>query len=171
MTDTNTGHYNSGNRNSGNWNTGHFNSGDWNSGHCNSGHCNSVTPDEILVFNKPCSRKAWDDAEKPNWMHVSLTNWISDCDMTDAEKEANPSYVTTGGYLKCYPSLKAAYVEAWENTTEEDRKLTEQLPNFDPHVFAEVFGFDPFKSNEDRADCQGRTVEIDGKRYRLELID
>ena len=100
-------------------------------------------------------------------MHVSPTKWISDRDMTDAEKDAHPSYVTTGGYLKCYPSLKAAYVEAWENTTEEDRKLTEQLPNFDPHVFAEVFGFDPFKSDEPRSTCDGRIVEIDGVEYEL----
>jgi hypothetical protein len=177
--DCNSGNYNSGNRNSGycnsgycnsgSYNSGNRNSGDCNSGNYNSGYCNSVTPSEILVFNKPCSREEWASAEKPGWMYCTLTKWVSDGDMTDKEKEAHPSYVTTGGYLKVYSSMKAAFVDAWEKTTEYDRVLTKKLPNFDPHVFEEVFGFDPFKSDEPRSDCDGKTVQIDGKKYRLTL--
>ena len=177
--DYNTGIYNTGNRNTGHdntgyWNTGHdntgnYNTGSYNTGSYNTGNCNSVTPSEILVFNKPCSREEWQNADKPKWMYCALTTWVSEDDMTDKEKEANPSYVTAGGYLKAYSSLKAAFVDAWENTTEDDRELTKKLPNFDPHVFKEVFGFDPFKADEPRSDCDGKTVEIDGKRYRLTL--
>jgi hypothetical protein len=165
----NTGNWNTGDYNTGDWNTGDWNTGDWNTGNWNTGHCNSVTPGEILVFNKPCSREEWQSADKPEWMHAKPTRWVSEVDMTDKEKEAHPSYVTTGGYLKAYSSLKAAFVDAWENATEGDRELTKKLPNFDPHVFKEVFGFDPFKADEPRSDCDGKTVEIDGKRYRLTL--
>ena len=165
----NTGDWNTGDWNTGDWNTGYRNTGNWNTGNHNTGYCNSVTPSEILVFNKPCSREEWQNAEKPQWMYCSLTTWVRKADMTDKEKEAHPSYVTTGGYLKAYSSLKAAFVDAWENATEDDRELTKKLPNFDPHVFKEVFGFDPFKTDEPRSDCDGKTVEIDGKRYRLTL--
>jgi hypothetical protein len=170
----NTGDYNTGNCNTGYHNTGHRNTGDYNTGHCNTGdyntgHCNSVTPSEILVFNKPCSRDEWENATKPQWMYCAITKWVSTVNMTDKEKDAYPSYVTAGGYLKAYSSMKSAFVDAWENATEEDRELTKKLPNFDPHVFKEVFGFDPFKSDEPRSDCDGTTVLIDGKRYRLTL--
>ena len=173
--DWNTGNWNTGDCNTGNWNTGYrntgnWNTGNWNTGSCNTGSCNSVTPDDMLVFNKPSSRAAWSAAEKPNWMYAGLTQWIAEEDMTDKEKESFPSYVTTGGYLKAFSSLKAAFVDAWEKTTDEDRELTKALPNFDPHVFAEVFGFDPFKSPEPRSDCDGRTVEIDGVSYKLTKI-
>jgi len=167
--DYNTGDRNTGDRNTGNWNTGGWNTGDYNTGDRNTGYCNSVTPSEILVFNKPCSREEWQNADKPQWMCCALTKWVREADMTDKEKEANPSYVTTGGYLKAYSSLKAAFVDAWENAAEDDRELTKKLPNFDPHVFKEVFGFDPFKTDEPRSDCDGKTVKIDGKRYRLTL--
>jgi hypothetical protein len=78
-------------------------------------------------------------------MSVRLTKWISEAEMSEKEKEAYPSYATTGGYLKHYTSLTHAFVEAWEKATPEDRALTEKLPNFDPKVFAEVFGFNPFE--------------------------
>ena len=151
----NTGHWNTGDRNTGHWNTGNWNTGDrntghWNTGNWNTGSCNSVTPEDILVFNKPCTRTAWDEAIKPGWMYVNLTQWVSEKNMTDKERVAYPSYVTTGGYLKTYPSLKAAYVDAWENATQDDRDLTRQLPNFDPEVFEEVFGFNPFKKKTRR---------------------
>ena len=167
--DRNTGDWNTGNGNTGDRNTGDWNTGSWNTGNDNTGHCNSITPSEILVFNKPCSREEWATATKPDWMYCPLTKWVSENDMTDKEKEAYPSYVTAGGYLKAYASLNAAFVDAWEKATEDDRELTKKLPNFDPHVFKEVFGFDPFKTDEPRSDCDGKTVEIDGKRYRLTL--
>jgi hypothetical protein len=151
--DCNTGYWNTGDRNTGDSNTGYWNTGDrntgyWNTGDCNTGYCNTITPDECLIFNKPSTRTLWDECVKPNWMYVDLTKWILESNMSDKEKEANPTYVTTGGYLKFYTSLKQAYIEAWEKTTEEDRKLTEKLPNFDPVVFEEVFGFNPFKKQK-----------------------
>lgn len=139
----NTGNCNTGNWNTGHWNTGHRNTGDYNTGNYNTGYCNTITPDDILIFNKPGKRSDWNDAKKPDWMHVSLTQWISEEYMTDKEKEAYPSYVTTGGYLKVYPTLQAAYVDSWNKASKEDRELTFKLPNFDIDVFKEIFGFEP----------------------------
>ena len=163
MSNLNTGHRNTGDCNTGDWNTGNWNTGNW-----NTGYCNTVTPSDVLVFNKPCSRETWDKADKPNWMYADLTKWVPESDMTDKEKDAYPSYVTTGGYLRAYTSLKAAYVEAWENASEEDREKTVNLPNFDHEVFVEIFGFDPFKGRKfEKPTCDGKIVEIDGKKYRL----
>ena len=116
----NTGDYNTGNRNTGDYNTGDYNTGDYNTGDWNTGYCNSITPDDCLIFNKPAKRSEWYNAEKPDWMYVNLTEWVQESDMTDAEKEANPTYVTTGGYLKCYSDLKHAYIDAWEKASEKD---------------------------------------------------
>lgn len=141
--DCNAGNRNTGDWNSGNWNSGNKNSGNWNTGDYNVGFCNSITPEICLIFNKPAKMEDWVHADKPNWMYVDLTKWVSEYDMTDKEKEAYPSYVTTGGYLKCYSSLKAAHVEAWEKADKKDREKTYKLPNYHREVFKEVFGFDP----------------------------
>ena len=80
--------------------------------------------------------------------------------MTDKEKEANPSYLTKGGYLKEYNSLKEAYVEAWEKASEEDKLKTFKLPNYDEDVFKEVFGFTPNITKKVKIICEGKEVEI-----------
>lgn len=143
--DCNTGDRNTGDCNTGDWNTGNWNTGNWNTGDRNTGYCNSTTPDDCLIFNKPGKLSDWDKAEKPSWMYAPLTQWVSESSMTDEEKAAHPSYVTAGGYLKCYPDLRAAFFDSWEKASPEDRALTEKLPNFDPDVFEEVFGFNPFR--------------------------
>ena len=159
----NTGHSNTGDCNTGDWNTGHSNTGDcntgssntgdcntgsWNTGHRNTGYCNTITPDEVLIFNKLCSIEKWERANKPTWMFADLTKWVSKEDMTDKEKEANPSYITTGGYLKFYSDIKHAYIEGWDKASIEDKKETFNLPNFDIDVFKEIFGFTPSLEEE-----------------------
>jgi hypothetical protein len=131
--------------------------GDW-----NTGYCNSVTPEDCLIFNKPAKRSYWAEAEKPEWMYAQLTEWVPESCMSDKEKEAYPSYVTTGGYLKCFAGLRAAYIDAWERASHEDRELTKKLPNFDPDVFEEVFGFNPFKKPS-----APREIVIEGAIYVL----
>ena len=141
--DFNVGNSNTGYGNTGDWNTGNRNTGYWNTGNRNTGYCNTITPEDVLIFNKPAKYKDWADAKKPRWMYAQLTEWIDEDEMSDKEKEAYPTYVTTGGYLKCHPSLKHAYIEAWGKADEEDRARTFKLPNFDVDVFQEIFGFDP----------------------------
>jgi hypothetical protein len=143
----NTGDYNTGYRNTGYCNTGYRNTGDHNTGDYNTGYCNSVAPEDCLIFNKPAKRKDWYGAEKPDWMFVNLTKWISESEMTKKEKDAYPSYVTTGGYLKAFATLQDAFKDSWDKADKEDRDKTFNLPNYDREVFIEVFGFDPEKDS------------------------
>ena len=158
--DSNTGYSNTGNWNTGYNNTGDSNTGNWNTGDNNTGYCNTITPDECLIFNKIGSRKEWDKAYKPNWIYAKLTEWIEKKDMTDKEKEDNPSYVTTWWYLKYYDSLQHAYKESWLKASKEDKELTFKLPNFDVEVFKEIFWFDPIIDNK-------KTIIIDWKEIQI----
>ena len=110
----------------------------------NTGYCNTITPDDTFMFNKPGKLSDWNKADKPGWLYdISITRWIYANDMTDKEKEAFPSYTTTGGYLKVCTSFHHASIEAWERASKEDREKTFNLPNYDRDVFKEIFGFDP----------------------------
>lgn len=129
-------------------NTGYWNTGDRNTGNGNTGYMNSVSPEDCLIFNKSSTHTLWENAKKPEWIYCNLTRWIVESDMSDKEKEAYPSYATTGGYLKCYSSLTHAYIEAWEKADEADRAFTRKLPNFDEAVFEEVFGFNPWRTKK-----------------------
>ena len=168
--DNNSGHRNSGNRNSGNRNSGHsnsgyynsggfnsgdcnsgdfnsgyrnsgdYNSGDYNSGNHNSGHFNTITPSEILVFNKLCKREDWECADKPSFFYnLDLTKWIQKDQMTEQELSEHPEQKTLDGYLKTTP-YKQAWQEAWKTATEEDKRRLKALPNFDPQIFEEITG-------------------------------
>ncbi len=155
----NAGDCNTGSNNTGRNNTGYRNTGNWNTGNWNTGDCNTVTPDNILVFNRPCLRADWDNVKKPAWMYAGVSRWVCTNDMTEKEKQAYPSYVTTGGFLKVFTNPHHAYIDAWEKASKEDRALTLKLPNFDVEVFKEIFGFDP---REDK-----RTIVIDGKKIEI----
>ena len=137
--DCNSSHCNSGRFNSGSSNSGNYNSGNYNSSDYNSGYLNSLPPDEIRVFNKPCKIKEWEKAYKPKFLFFSLSDWIYESDMTDKEKEDNPSYKTTGGYLKVY-EYKEAFKKSWDKADPKDRIRIKELPNFDPYVFYEISG-------------------------------
>lgn len=153
----NAGYWNTGDWNTGNWNAGHWNTGDWNTGDRNAGYCNTVTPEDCLIFNKPAKIYDWDNADKPDWMFIKTMEWIYESSMSDKEKEAYPSYTTTGGYLKVYSNPHHAYIEAWERADDVDRAKTFKLPNFNADVFEEIFGFNPCKDTK--------------KKVTLELTD
>jgi hypothetical protein len=120
-------------------NTGDWNTGNWNTGNRNTGFFNTVTPEDILIFNKPCKRDIWDNANKPNLIYFDLIKWIEFSDMTDKEKENYPSAKHLGGYLKGL-DYKEAWKDAWDKASKSDRKLLTQLPNFDWSVFTEISG-------------------------------
>jgi hypothetical protein len=153
----NSGHWNSGYWNSGNNNSGNNNSGAWNSGHWNSGYLNLDTPN-IRIFGKETSISR-NEIVFPLFFYFELTTWVSDKDMSDKEKEAFPSYVATGGYLKTR-EYKQAFIESYEKATLEDRALVEKLPNFDADIFFQISGI---RIGEmDKVRC-----EIDGKEFFL----
>ena len=138
----NTGYSNTGDSNTGDWNTGHRNTGHWNTGHWNTGYFNTITPDDILVFNKPCKRIVWDECRKPNLIYNLVTTWwVSENEMTDAEKVADPNFYMRGGQLRSR-TYQEAWKKAWDEASVVDRALIKQLPNFDPVVFKEISGID-----------------------------
>jgi hypothetical protein len=111
----NSGYSNSGNRNSGNRNSGNWNSGYWNSCDYESGCFNSVKSDTIRVFNKPINRDDWNNAKKPHFIYFEQRNG---------------------------ESYKDAFRRSWNEATNDDRKLVEQLPGFDWDIFTEISGIE-----------------------------
>ena len=117
-----------------NGNTGLFNSGDWNSGDWNSCNysngvfCNQEDKD-IRIFNKPSGmslEEFWDSKyyralqSEP----LELTYW------DDKNEE-----------LKCR-SYKDACAIWWSKLTEKNKKIIQEIPNFDPEIFFDITGID-----------------------------
>lgn len=90
-----------------------------------------------------------------------LTEWVDKEDMTDLEKEENPTYITTGGYLKVY-EYQEAWRRSYDNVTREEQLVVKNLPNFDAEVFYEISGIkiDEILSNP-------KEITIGGATYRL----
>ena len=140
----NSGYRNSGNWNSGNWNSGNCNSGDWNSGYRNSGYRNSgdwnscnysngvfcnQEDKNIRIFNKPSGmslEEFWDSKyyEALRSEPLELIYW------DDKSKK-----------LKCR-SYKAACAIWWSKLTEKNKKIIQEIPNFDPEIFFDITGID-----------------------------
>ena len=148
----NTGYLNTGDCNTGDRNTGDRNTGDWNTGSYNA--CNhsagmfNTKEQPMYLFNKPTdfTRDEFKNVF-PNEHRLlfnspfPLTEWITESNMTDEEKEANPSYKTAEGYLK-----KRTYHEAWrimwDSWTKKQQKSIKKLPNFDKDIFKEITGIE-----------------------------
>ena len=139
----NSGDWNSGNRNSGNRNSGNRNSGDWNSGDWNSGYCNSDSP-KVRMFNK-MTKLNFDDIAFPNYFYeVSPVRFISaDTATYEQQKEHKKDIETCGGYYEKV-EYKEAWRIAWNATSDEDRRKTLSLPNFDADIFEEITGIDVY---------------------------
>ena len=153
--DQNSGNYNSGYGNSGKYNSGHYNSGDQNSGDYNSGWCNSGDWN-FSSYNSGCfctedsNIKMFD--KNSNWTYRDwyisdahtilsrcphteiIVKWIDEPNMSKEEKKDNPSYLTTGGYLKVTEE-NIDRQEWWDNLSEEDKNVVMSLPNFDADKF------------------------------------
>jgi hypothetical protein len=143
----NSGNWNSGNCNSGNWNSGNCNSGNWNSGNWNSGDCNSGifntnSPDKIRVFNKWISRDKFKSIKIPSFLYFDLTQFVSYDFATEEEKKKYKNDIETcGGFLKTL-DYKDAFKRAWNNASEEDKKLVLKIPGFTPELFKEISGIE-----------------------------
>ena len=153
----NAGNCNAGDSNTGNWNTGDRNAGDRNTGNRNTGSYNTCNysagmfntkEQPLYLFNKPTDFTR-DEFRNifPNeyallfYSLFPLTEWIDERDMSDKEKKANPSYKTTGGYLK-----ERTYHEAWrimwDSWTKKQQESIKNLPNFDKDIFKEITGIE-----------------------------
>jgi hypothetical protein len=167
--DRNSGYWNSGDRNSGDWNSGYWNSGNWNPGNWNSGYGNSTNRESgifnseeptIRMFNKPTDKK-WDEIDHPHFNEFYLNKWISENEMTDEEKKADPEFYVRQGYLKKF-EWKEAWANFWKDTDEENRKKFLALPNFSWDVFASITGIEP---NTKSLKGKKVTVKFDGEGY------
>ena len=154
--DRNTGNWNTGDRNTGNCNTGDRNTGNWNTGDWNcieaSSGCFNTIPQKITLFNKPSEwtiRDWWNSDARYILIQmpqeIDVIDWIPYYHMTDEEKEANPTYKITGGFLKV--SKSNADKQAWWDELPDDKKETiKALPNFDVDVFRECTGIEVLKA-------------------------
>ena len=90
------------------------------------------------MFNKPTNLKR-NEIDLSIFYGMNSVEWIAKGNMTYEEKENNPSYETTGGYLKTY-----TYKEMWLNWySKQDKSIDDKikaLPNFDSDVFEEITG-------------------------------
>jgi len=157
----NTGNMNTGNMNTGSWNTGNWNTGNWNTGDWNTGDLNTTKP-TVRLFNKDSG------LEFNGEVHIKIRNtvssyqkmlgeWVYEKNMTDQEKTDNPTYKTTGGYLKVNKSVYNG-----KKVTKEHICFLESLPNFCPKILKECTGIDLEEKT-----CNNKIVEIDGKKYKL----
>ena len=137
---------NLGEGNTGLGNSGYRNSGDGNSGGGNG--CNYETgffnskEGTIRIFNKDSGLSRDEFYQKftiPSCLYFDLTEWIDSENMTDKEKENNPKYETTEGYLKTL-TYKEASVKSISKATDEEKEQIRALPNYDPDIFEEIFG-------------------------------
>lgn len=136
------------------WNTGNWNKGNW-----NTGYLNTTNTDTVRIFNKESSVKR-DDIDFPDFFYFTLTEWIEESNMTDKEKEAYPTYITTGGYLKCY-DYKQAFKNSYYKASKEDKEKVKKLPNFDAEIFYEISGIRV--DNDDEVDNAIKLLTEKGK--------
>lgn len=139
----NTGDWNTGNRNVGNRNVGNRNTGDWNVTNASSG-CFCTKAQDILIFDKPSNWTIeywWNSDAKYllNDIPKSVVEWIYESDMTDEEKEKNPTYKTTGGYLKVFDESESAQIW-WDGLSNKNKEIIKSIPNFDAEKFKKCTG-------------------------------
>ena len=65
-----------------------------------------------------------------------LTEWI---EYSEKEKSDDKSKALIGGYLKTY-DYKEACAVWWSKMSEKDKKLVQEIPNFDAEKFYRITG-------------------------------
>ncbi len=140
----NTGNRNTGNRNTGNWNTGDRNTGDWNTSSFNTGCFNTEKERKIFMFNKPSgwSYRDWLHSEAMGLLNSiprNVVEWIRTSEMTEEEKEAYPTYATTGGYLKVLDKSECAQIW-WDSLTDDQKDIIRGMPNYNKKIFEQITG-------------------------------
>ena len=141
--DCNTGNWNTGNWNTGNRNTGNRNTGDWNKSSFNTG-CFNTEEQKIMLFNKP-SDMTYNDWLRSdaryllNQIPKDVVEWVYEEDMTDEEKVANPTYETTGGYLKVLDESECGQLW-WGSLSDSQKNYIRSIPNFDAEIFEQCTG-------------------------------
>jgi len=163
-----TGHRSTGYKSTGDYSTGSHSTGNWSISNYSSGHFSTIDYSGFSVFNKECNMEDWENWKKPSWLYFDLTEWIEECDMTDEEKASNPTYITTGGYLKVY-DYKEAFQRSYNNATRGEQLKIKTCPNFDAEIFYEISGI---RVDEEPEQVESLiTIEIEGLKKRLEELE
>lgn len=168
--DRSTGDWSTGHRSTGHWSTGDYSTGDWSTSNYSTGHFSTEDYSGFGCFDKPCTLEEWSGTLKPSWLYFDLTKWVPECDMTDEEKESNPTYDTTGGYLKVY-DYKEAFQASYNKATREEQLKIKELPNFDADKFYQISGI---RTDEEPAQEESKdkfVTDEDGKKYKLVEVD
>ena len=158
--DCNSGNRNSGDCNSGNRNSGDCNSGNRNSGDCNSGDCNSGDWNKasycLGCFNTVSQKLKFFDEETDvtfeDWRRSEAyyllsqiddkpLEWVWACSMSDQEKEENPDWEINDGYLK-KRDVSKANLKWWHSLTKRQKKIIQNIPNFNAEKFKLITGID-----------------------------
>ncbi len=192
--DGNSGNWNSGDGNSGNWNSGYGNSGYrnsgdgnsgyWNSGYGNSGNRNSgdwnsgygsngafcIQEPKVRLFDKDSSYtlKEWENTKYFQLLinKFNLTKWIPEDEMTDDEKKADPDFHVRSGYLKKFTNEKA-WSNLWKDCTEDEKKLIQEIPNFDATIFEQITGL-KVNDNSQKQELMKKADELIQKAKELQ---
>ncbi len=139
----NTGNWNTGNWNTGNRNTGNRNTGNRNKSSFNTG-CFNTEEQKIMMFNKP-SDMTYNDWLRSdaryllNQIPKDVAEWVYEEDMTDEEKVANPTYETTGGYLRVLDESECGQLW-WGSLSDFQKNYIKSIPNFDAEIFEQCTG-------------------------------
>lgn len=121
--------------NTGNENTGYINSGD-----CNSGFFNE-NENKCYIFDKLSDMTVLQFRnsrfyEALNSVPFILTEWV---EYTEEEKKADKAKALIGGYLKKY-EYKEACKTWWDKLSDKNKKIIQEIPNFDAEKFYRITG-------------------------------
>lgn len=90
-----------------------------------------------MLFDQPCTEEEYEKITNLDWSWFWINKWVNESDMTDDDKEANPSYKTCGGYLRII-----SYKEAFKAAPKEFIEKVKKLKNFDADKFKEISGLE-----------------------------
>lgn len=84
--------------------------------------------------------RQWEQTKAYDLMwSINPTTWVQWSAMSEEEQKSNPKLEASEGYTKSIP-LKEAWVNAWGNWSEENKKEFTSLENFDQQIFFEITG-------------------------------
>ena len=74
-----------------------------------------------------------------NQIPKDVVEWVYEEYMTGEEKAANPTYETTGGYLKVFDESECGQIW-WDSLTDDKKNIIKSIPNFDAEIFKQCTG-------------------------------
>ena len=99
-----------------------------------------------MMFNKPSDMtyREWINSDARyllNQIPKNVVELVYEEDMTDGEKLANPTYETTGGYLKVLDESECGQLW-WNRLSDRQKNIIKAIPNFDANIFQQCTGIE-----------------------------